>query len=182
MNELERALCRSVRRAHRRYEKITDNWLFHAPEHFLQNFIFLDLALDREVYAEATRKKITAGSGRLPVGRPPRVKASRYDLVVWNKAKSDTLRAVIEIKRGWCINEALKRDAVRVRNSLKGAQKAKAGYLLVYSEIPTRRGREALAERFGDWASTLGLQLLRTQILATEGRDGWIAGFSLMRA
>ncbi len=70
LNKIEEGLCNAVEAAKERYVQITENWLFHAPEHFLQNFILLDLAnKGYEVYAEATRKKYSnAKVGRQRVG------------------------------------------------------------------------------------------------------------------
>jgi hypothetical protein len=182
MNEFEKALCRSVRLAHRRYEAITGNWLFHAPEHFLQNAIMLSLGKTHEVYAEATRRKITDGMGRPPRGRPPRSRAYRFDLVVWHKTK-DTLKAVIEIKRSWRNDTALQRDAERIRRSISSAQRSRAGYLVVYSEVSVKKGKELLLENFVSWADDLGLAVLNAEVMDEEPQqDGWICGFALLRA
>jgi hypothetical protein len=183
MNQLEAALCYSVRRAYSTYKKITGNWLLHAPEHYLQNFILLHLGeKGHDVYAEATRKKIADGSGRPARGRPPTAKAARFDLVVWKKT-ADELRAVIEIKRCLSLVSAVHNDTKRIKRSLSSSQPAKAGYLVVYSEIKTKSGKDAIISRFGKWAEELDLELLKAEILDLESfGSGWIAGYSLMRA
>ncbi len=54
MNALENALCSSVWGAIEKYDEITGNWLFHAPEHYLQNFILISLgkSLTQKVISE----------------------------------------------------------------------------------------------------------------------------------
>jgi len=187
MNDLEKAICAAVKKAHRRYVEITDNWLFHAPEHFLQNFIFNSLGKTHWVYAEATRRKIANGCGRPPRGRPPNRKTYRYDLVVWHKTTytRDPLRAVIEVKRAWRLDGGLKKDAERIKSALKGSQRAKSGYLVVYTEVQNSKGVEALVKTLKDWACELGLTLLNQESIRIERErtsDGWICGFGLMRA
>jgi hypothetical protein len=177
---LEKNICDAIKKAHKRYEQITGYWLFHAPEHFLQNFIFLEIAKSWEVYPEATRKKISEGMGKSPVGRPPSAKF-RYDLVIWNKS-SDKLRAVVEIKRCLSASQTVQKDADRIRNALKGQQKAKAAYLLLYSEVPIKKGSDALIQRFYGWSKKLDLHIVQATCLSQDEDSGWICGYSLMRA
>ncbi len=180
MNQLERAIGKSMHRAFRTYEAIVDGWLMHAPEHFIQNFLLVDIGKRWCVYAEATRRKIAEGMGRLPRGRPPNGMTRRYDLLVWHG--NDTPRAVIEIKRAMDVS-VLRRDAERVKRSVRGGQRTRVGYLLVYSEIRTRHGDEGLMARFGHWESETGLKVAHADILGREDdpEDGWIAGFVLLR-
>lgn len=179
MNGFERAICAAVRRALDRYEAITGNWLFHAPEHFLQNFLLLDLGKERGVYAEATRRKISHGLGRPPRGRPPKARTARTDLVAWHKDRRRGLRAAIEVKRSWSCDAQLRRDADRIK---KASAKGMAGYLVVYSEMPKNGGRNRpkdLRLRFSRWASRMGLRSLRSATMGYD--DDWIAGYALMR-
>ena len=148
MTKLEQAICRATGGAHRAYKDITGYWLWHSPEHFLQNFILLRLGREDAVYAEATRRKIEHETGKRRRGRPPRLQGHRYDLVVWQKTAMQ-LRAVIEIKRNYTTTStALSNDADRIKQALTGPNGAGAGYLLVYTEIRTKYGRKGLMKMF----------------------------------
>jgi hypothetical protein len=187
MNKLELSICRATENAHRTYERITGYWLWHSPEHFLQNFILLDLGKEHTVYAEATRKKIERESGRRQRGRKPRVPGQRHDLVVWQRSDASRLRAVVEIKRNYTTKSMpLAKDARRIKQALTGSNGANSCYLLVYSEIQARHGCERLKEIFSEWAEELGLTLLNPHILDEEefdeDRKGNICGYCLLRA
>jgi hypothetical protein len=187
MTKLKTAICQATRAAYRKYEEITGNWLLHAPEHFLQNFIFLRLGRNDWVYAEATRRKIAEAAGRPARGRPPTRKAARYDLVVWQRTDETRLNAVIEIKRSLRVDANLHKDAERVRRALNGTRGARAGYVLVYSEMRAERGREALLTRFDKWAGELSLRMIHRDILEVEKSEDvdkapWMSGYCLMRA
>ena len=187
MNQVEKLLCRSVVQAFERYEGITGYWLLHAPEHFLQNFLMLELGKSRGVYMEATRRKIADGVGRPPKGRPPHSPTTRYDLVLWDKTRN-TLRAVIEIKRSLSLSAPLKKDAKRIRTAVAHrqavahGQKAKAGYLIVYSEATVKQhANKGLTEKLEGWSTALNLKLIHAAVFDTDDED-YVAGFAIMRA
>lgn len=182
MNSLERSICKYVKAAFRTYEAITGNWLFHAPEHYLQNYLLIKMGANWQIYAEATRKKIAAEQGRPPRGRPPNSLAQRYDLVVWQQSDA-RLRAVIEIKRTYRTSDLVD-DAKRIKKALTSSQKASTGYLIVYSEAFNSRrssGQAVLESRFAAWPEDLGLHRISTEYLCVDAEDGYSAGFVLMR-
>ena len=95
------------------------------------------------------------GENRPRRERPPSDQGRCYDLIVWNKS-SRTMRAVIEVKRSLSLTQALRRDARRVTEE----GHAGLGYLLVYMETKTRRGRKAIVDRFSEWKQELALRWL----------------------
>jgi hypothetical protein len=186
MDQLEKAFCLATRGASKAYEDITGYWLWHSPEHFLQYYVMLRLGKEYTVHAESTRKRIELESGMPYKGRPPTDHALRYDLVIWHKA-TPSVRAVVEIKR--CYGEkgtVLKKDGVRIKNACKGANRAKHGYLLVYSEKRLKEDKSALLGVFDHWASSLDLGMVKCEILNKKGPDNddkpWESGYCLLKA
>jgi hypothetical protein len=189
MNDLEKAICDATDAAYDAYEQITGYWLWHSPEHFLQNWIFRSLGQEHgfEVYAEATTRKIETETGRRRRGRPRKKAGKRYDLIVWRKTKSE-LRAVIEIKRIYSatVTRLLQEDAQKVTQAvLDCANPAAHGYLLIYTEIPRRLEKSGVLRRFDAWAKALGFQLRSGKICGVGGKDWqgkeWISGYCLLR-
>lgn len=186
MDQLEDAICKATRDAYKRYKNITGGyWLWHAPEHFLQNFVLLRLGQGYTVHAEATRKKIEAVVGKRNRGPKPKAKV-RYDLVVWQRVRP-SLRAVVEVKRCYVTTcgKGLKLDAKRIKHARTGENGAKHGYLLVYSEKMLKKGRSGLLEVFKGWAKGLGLGLVKHEILDKNGTDDkgkpWESGYCLLK-
>jgi hypothetical protein len=187
MNSLEKCLCDSMGDAFEKYQSVTGWWLWHAPEHFIQNVALTHIwEKGWEVYPEATIKKITQAIGHPRRGRPPKSIKNRFDLVVWNRS-SRRLRAVVEIKRTSRL-APLKGDAARIKKAMSGARTAKSGYLIVYSEADARaekkRPSEILKKRYADWAEELDLRIICSSILGEDNDTprAWAAGFVLMRA
>lgn len=177
MNGLEKSLCSAVVGAFNSYEKMNETWLLHAPEHYLQNAILVHIGKsDFKVYLEATRQRIIETEGRKRRGRPPKDKGRRYDLIIWHKSMPK-MRAVVEVKRSMSWGNQLLRDATRIKQE----KHAKAGYLIVYTEMKEKRGRHKMLERFETWEYHLGLNWLNRMqpMLGTD--DEWMAAFALFR-
>jgi hypothetical protein len=66
------------------------------------------------------------------------------------------------------------------------ANRAKHGYLLVYSEKRLKDDRSALLDVFDRWASSLDLGLVKREILNKKGPDKddkpWESGYCLLKA
>lgn len=188
-NDLEKTILRCAKKAQRDYEAITGGqWLDHAPELFLQAEVargiwrrgfrvFIDASLER------IRQEIGSSKGRRPAAS-----RKRFDISVWRKT-SNSLRAVIEIKRDWSIS-SIREDARKIKDSFKLANSAPTGYLLVYSEANrerTTRRRSAdweanreriLRKRFVDWARKLQWNLVDV-VTGSYKTDHW--GLALLR-
>lgn len=180
MNRLEIAICKAAKRASKICINITGHSLYDAPESLFQSLVGASIGSSWYVLFEATRAKIGYYHQKPLLGRPPKLK-SRYDLVVWNRSK-DTLRAVIEMKRGMIITDAMRRDAERIRQATAKQYRASAGYLLTYSTIEDTKSAEMLELRLKRWADDMKLNIICTDLIAAEySADGWIEAFSLMR-
>src|SRR5262249_15728901 len=99
MNKLEKIILSGARNSHSSYMRMTDNWLWHAPESYimvhLAKHVFAQTKND--VYADCSPNKIKLAIGPRP-GRPNR--SNRFDLVIWQRNKNKKkVRAVIEIKK-----------------------------------------------------------------------------------
>jgi hypothetical protein len=181
LNQLESEILSAASKAHNMYENLTGYWLFHSPEHLLQDLMFLELGKKWLVFIEANRKRLSEQMGKSPMGRPP-LKRYRYDLVVWHRS-TDTLRAVIEIKRSLIMTDVMKNDANRIRKAINSQPSIKSGYLLVYSEIEQKSGQNALAERFDRWSVHMDLQLIGSKIIEYDEKESdYLPGFALYRA
>lgn len=183
MNKLELAMSGAVRRAHEDYYRDTESWLFHAPEHYLQNAILLKLGgrSGFSVFAEATRKKVAEHQQIKPPGPRP-LANTRHDLTIWGKSTRE-VRAVVEIKRAMDMNAGVRRDFDRVSKAVRGRSRhaPKTGYVLVYSEA---RKSKTLPDRFHRWAEETGYVLVNDGARLLEddtAEGGWACGFGLFR-
>lgn len=186
MTKLEDAICAATCGAYETYKEITGGyWLWHSPEHFLQNFVMVRLGKDYWVYSEATRSKIEVDTGHHARGPRPQPNA-HYDLVVWHKTLS-SLRAVVEVKRCYTTvcSKGLKTDADRIKKAQNGKNGAKDGYLLVYSEMRLKPSGSRLLGVFHGWAESLGLDLVHGAILDEKEADSqgtdWESGYCLLK-
>ena len=100
MTKLEQAICRATGGAHRAYKDITGYWLWHSPEHFLQNFILLRLGERARCICRGDQKENRARNWKARRGRPPRLQGHRYDLSCLAKNSYAASRR-IEIKRNY---------------------------------------------------------------------------------
>jgi hypothetical protein len=134
-NKLEKGIISAAKDAAVSYSQMTGGyWLWHAPEHFLQNevaraiwkegfYVFVDTSGDR------VRADLVGVRGRRPgTGR------KRFDISVFYK-HGNKVRAVIELKtRATYSVTATAQDAKKIENHFKNANHATSGYLLVYGE------------------------------------------------
>lgn len=181
MNNLELAICKAVKRASGICMNITGHGLYDAPESLFQSLVGTSIGDSWYVLFEASRSKIGLYHERSLLGRPPKRK-TKYDLVVWNRAR-DTLRAVIELKRGVVMTESMRRDAERIRQAMTRQYQASSGYLLIYSTIETANGASTLRLRMDRWADNLGLDIICQDVIKDEHTaSGWVEAFALMRA
>jgi hypothetical protein len=135
-NKLEACILRAVAKAHAEYLGRTDGWqwLFHAPESFLQHEIAREIYRkeDRRVFTEASPAKIARELEKPGRGRPPKNLRKRFDVVVWSKTIEHP-RAIIELKRTFNAAEVVK-DATKLKDHFKYKRSFGTGYLVWYTE------------------------------------------------
>jgi hypothetical protein len=181
MNDLEKVIMQGAMNAHDAHRTLTGGWwLDRAPESFIQVLVAQRIAtLEHQVYIDTSLKKIVQDIGRRHRGRPSTNIRQRPDISVWFKT-SDTLRAVIEIKRAWQFRP-VRLDAMKLTKYLRQKGAAGTGYLLVYSEINGQRRRVKLRNRFEKWANRLSWTLVGHIVRTSHVDTDWAWGFALMR-
>lgn len=180
-NQLEKVLIKAVRKARDQYDEMTGgHWLSHAPETFIQFVIAREIfKADYYVFSDVSLKKVLndvfrKAPGKIR-GRQPHFLSQRSDLTVWNKS-SETVRAVIEIKKAWNIGP-LKKDALKLKKLSKMKNGPRRGYIIAYTEAK-REG--TLDKTFSSWAKRLKMRLVGS--IQRRGNEHWYWGFAVLRS
>ena len=196
LNDLESAIRSAVLSAQKNYIRMSGWWLHHGPESFLQHQIAWAVMrrCKTNVFTEVSPKKIGAERIRGP-GRTYKAR-KRFDIIVWPKS-SNIPRAVIEVKRAWRL-APVRADANKIRSYIKHRNAAKNGYIIIYSDVSSFRGRSRSSERrnhlcriFNRWGCALsrtGWKCINMTVVSPQGdgaedvngnRYSW--GFALYR-
>ncbi len=158
-NNLEKTILKAAKNAQEIYCEMTGYWLWHAPEHFFQNVIARAIWKNgHNVFIDASNGKVKRDAeDNKKRGRPRKDTGKRFDISVWYK-RTKTLKAVIEIKRGYSLNfNLVKKDAEKIEYAVNSSKGAKSGYILLYSEI---KDKKALQGLFCQWAKDLEWRLV----------------------
>ena len=144
MNKLEKILCSAPAEAHARYLSMNGlYWLWHAPEHFLTNFIANRIfdEIQQHVYIDCPLKRIVSDGGldRRIFGKQN--KGMRPDITVWGKKSLNgdfPLEAVVEIKTRNTMEEIYK-DFDRVAKLVDKKSGPNRGYVIIYADDAKRK-------------------------------------------
>lgn len=150
------ATLKAITEAHRHYEKMSEAWLWEAPEYFLTTSIakevqrvpgpsFITLESSTEDTIDDARK---APRER---GRPKKIRNGRFDIVLWWGKRQP--RGVIEVKNQPWHYGLLEKDVVRIQDLLrteKGITTIKFGAIAFYLSLesgPRKRGSKKVEDR-----------------------------------
>jgi hypothetical protein len=138
-NALEKSILDGACIAQKKHKSISGGWwLWHGPESFLQVMVALQITKKTRhtVYVDTSMSRIQKEIGKGP-GQPAKNVGQRPDLSVWSKA-SDTLRAIIEIKRSNSLIP-IRADVKKMERWLGQKKAPNTAYVLAYSEAIKKR-------------------------------------------
>jgi len=191
MTIIEDAIVRGAVKSYKAYIGMTGYELYHAPEHFIETMIALELcASGYYVFSNASLRKIREDieesnskakkMDNLAAGSAIRKLALRHgakrpDLTVFRKTSS-AIAAVVEIKRSWSFRP-VKMDAEKIERIAESKEiEPQNGYIVVYSDA---KRMNTLPNTFENWAKRTGWTLHTAKIL-TKRREEWQRGFCVL--
>lgn len=199
LSKLEDVILSGAAKSFRSYCRMSGGyWLHHAPEHFIEISIAIDLMNNGyNVYPNGSLRKLDDDFDDQPKPRKgdglisneieflrenPRL---RPDLTIWQKS-ANHVEALVEIKKAWSV-ASLKKDADKLNESFNSTHSSKNAYLLVYTTrkntIRTTNARNACHENFSAWAGETGFELAGEVVRKprSENDDHYAWGFGLFR-
>ena len=189
MTILEEALSKGMKGAHKSYCRMSDGyWLDHAPEHFIQVLVALEIAKHGYAVFPDVSYKRTQEEFEVLEQKTGKGKARAYfnlgqrpDLLIWRKT-TGAIYGVVEIKRAWSL-PPISRDAIKIENAMRSELRPENGYVLVYStSYPNRKEKnptQLLEDRFDCWSVRLKWKLLECYVTKPEDGETW--GFCLLK-
>ena len=176
-NKLEKLIFRAAKKSQKVYKDMTDRWwLWRGAESIIQMQVAFALVGTYFLDTESSPTKINDDKGLKRVGRPPKNKNHRFDIIIWSKA-TDKIRAIIEIKRAYQIG-ALAPDAAKIRQYASATNSDSfAGYILFYS---VSKSRIKLTERIQKSAGSLNATIVGSYISDLREKDKWEWSMALL--
>lgn len=179
MTKFEQTIIDGAIAAQEDYSGMTNWWLDHGPEYFITSIVAKHIATEHGccVFPEASPKKIKKEINAPPKRGPvPKSDSQRFDIVVWHKA-SNTVKAIIEVKRAYTI-KPLQDDKKKILDYMnKNQDLVKNGYLLVYT---VAKKVDTLPNTLRSWAERLKCTLVGSQIGEDETGE-WRWAFGLLK-